>query len=252
MDGRILPASEATVPLLDDGVLRGDAVFDAILVRDGRTHALEAHLARLRRSGKTLGIRIPVLRQVIADLLAAWGDHDGSMKLIVTRGGTIRGLIQPINNPPSMALQPIEMPWRTALTGVKTLSYAANVWATRQARLQHADDALIVEDEVVLELPTAAIVWASGGRWHTPDVERLPILDSVSLRELGTVAEITPGVHTLEDLNAADEVFVISASRPILPVHAVDETTYPAPGPRTTELRDLLDEHIDDVLDARP
>lgn len=252
MDGRVLPASEATVPLMDDGVLRGDAVFDAVLVRDGRTHALDAHLSRLRRSAKVLGIRVPVLRQVVADLLAAWGDHDGSMKLIVTRGGTVRGLIQPASHPPSLALQPIETPWRTALTGVKTLSYAANAWATRQARLAHADDALIVDDGTVLELPTAAIVWVADGRLHAPDAARLPILDSITLQEVSEIADITPGVHALEDLLAADEVFVVSASRPILPIHAVDETTYPAPGPRTTELRDAFDAHIDEVLDPRP
>jgi branched-chain amino acid aminotransferase len=250
MDGRVVPASEATVPLLDDGFLRGDAVFDAVLIRDGRTHALDAHLARLRRSAKIVGIRVPVLRQVVSDLLVAWGDRDGSMKLIVTRGGALRGIIQPLANPPSIALQPIEMPWRTVLTGAKTLSYAVNVWASRQARLAHADEALILgEDGTVFEAPTAAIVWIDDGGVFTPDPGDLPILDSISVRELEAVVQITRGEYHVDDVLRADEVFIISASRPVLPVHAIDETTYPAPGPRTREIRDAYGAHILEVLD---
>lgn len=253
MDGRVVPGSEATVPLLDDGFLRGDAVFDAVLIRGGRTHALDAHLARLRRSAKMVGIRVPVLRQVVADLLAAWGDRDGSLKLIITRGGAVRGIIQPLANPPSIALQPIEMPWRTVLTGAKTLSYAANAWASRQARLAHADEALIVSEEgIVLEAPTAAIVWVRGGDVFTPDPGRLPILDSISVRELDAVAEVRRGEHHLDDVLGADEVFIVSASRPVLPVHAIDDTAYPAPGPRTRDLRDTYDAYIREVLDPGP
>lgn len=251
-DGRVLPASEATVPLLDDGFLRGDAVFDAVLVRGGHTHALDAHLARLRRSAKVMGIRVPVLRQVIVDLLAAWGDHDGALKLVVTRGGALRGLISATSWPDSVALELVEMPWRSALAGVKTLSYAANQWAHRQAVVAHADDALIVDEGRLMELPTGAICLVSDGRVRTPDPDAVPVLDSVTVRQLARVHDIEYAVLTVDDLDRADEAFVVSATRPVLAVHAIGDREYPTPGPVTVDLRARLDAHIDATLDPLP
>ena len=163
-DGRVLPASEATVPLADDGVLRGDAVFEAVLVRAGRTHALEAHLARLRRSADALDLPLPDVRDVVTDLLVAWGERDGALKVLVTRGGTVRGLLTSVTWPDSLALAVLDLPWRSTISGVKTLSYAANQWAIRQARARDADDALIVEGQRLLELPTGAVCLVRDGR----------------------------------------------------------------------------------------
>lgn len=252
VDGRVLPASEATVPLMDDGFLRGDAVFDAVLVRGGRTHALDAHLARLRQSAKAMGIRLPVLRRAVVDLLAAWGEHDGSLKLIVTRGGTVRGIVSAPTWPDSIALEVVDAPWRSALSGVKTLSYAANQWATRQAVAAHADDALVVDDGVLMELPTGAICLVQDGHVRTPDPARLPILESVTVSELARVGEVSFDVLTVDDLDDAEEVFVVSATRPVLPVHAIGEREYPAPGPITADLRDRFAAHIDATLDPLP
>lgn len=253
-DGRVLPAADATVPLTDDGFLRGDAVFESILVRRGRTHALEAHLARLRRSAAALDLRVPVLRQPVTDLLAAWGERDGVLRLIVTRGGTIRGLLSTLTWPAAISLAVIEAPWRTPISGSKTLSYAANQWAIRQARSRDADDALIVDDGVVHELPTGTICLVTDGRVWTPDATRLPILDSVTVRALSEVVEVERGMPAVADLRQADELFVVSASRPVLPVDAVvlgpdDQLEFAAPGQVTDRLAKDLDAHIEATLD---
>ncbi len=255
-DGRILPATEATVPLTDDGFLRGDAVFEAVLVRQGRTHALEAHLARMRRSARALDMRLPVLRQVVGDLLAAWGERDGALRLIVTRDGTVRGLLETPTWPDTLALAVVDTPWRSALSGVKTLSYAANQWAIREAKAQDADDALVVDDGTALELPTGSIGIVVDGAVSTPDPARLPILDSVTMASLGEVVDIEPTVPTLDDVLAADELFVVSATRPVLPVHAVvagdREIELAAPGPVTARLQAAFHEHVDATLDPTP
>ena len=256
VDGRVLPASEATVPLTDTGFLRGDAVFEAVLVRRGRTHALEAHLARMRRSAKVLELRLPVLRHVVADLLAAWGERDGALRLIVTRGGAIRGLIEAPTWPDTIALAVIETPWRTPLSGVKTLSYAANEWLIRQARAREADDALIVDDGTVHELPTGSVCTIVDGTVSSPDPARLPILDSVTVRALSEVVEVERDIPSLEAVLAADELFVVSATRPVLPVHAVvlddREVAFAAPGPVTVRVREAFHAHIDATLDPAP
>lgn len=258
-DGQVLPAAEATVPLADDGFLRGDAVFEAMLVRGGRTHALEAHLARMHRSARALQLTLDEgrLRRAIADLLVAWGDQDGAVRVITTRGGVVRGLIGPAVWPPSIALGVIEAPWRTAISGVKTLSYAANQWAVRQARAMGADDALIVDDGHLQELPTGALVLVHDGVCSTPDADRLPILASVSVAVLRQVVEVEPTTPDLAALTSADELMVLSATRPGLPVHAVqlpdgNRLELPAPGPVTARLRAELAAHITATLDPAP
>lgn len=252
VDGRVVPAREATVPLLDDGFLRGDAVFDAMLVRGGRTHAREPHLARLRASARALGIRVPALGPVIADLLAAWGDHDGALKIVLTRAGSVRGLVQHLEHPPTLSLHVVRIPWGGPLTSVKTTSYAANQWVTRQARSEHADDGLVVDDGIVLEVPTAAVCLVRDGVVTTPDPQRVPILDSVTVRELESVVEVRRDVVTEDDLAAADEVFVASATRTVLPVHAIDDRELAAPGPVTERLAAAFDDHIARTLDPGP
>lgn len=256
VDGRIMPAHDATVPLMDDGFLRGDAVFEAVLVRAGRTHALDPHLARLRSSAQALDLRVPVLRQVITDLLAAWGANDGTLKLIVTRDGTIRGTMTTGSWPPTMALELIDTPWRSALSGVKTLSYALNQWAIRTAQAAGADDALIVDDGRVLELPTGSICLVHDGVISTPDPTRLPILASVTVEALRAVVEVAPTTPTVQQAWEADELFVVSATRPVLPVHLLrsdgDERELTAPGPVTRDVADRFRAHIEASLDPLP
>lgn len=258
-DGHVLPAAEATVPLADDGFLRGDAVFDAMLVRSGRTHALELHLARMHRSAAALELTLDeaMLRRAIADLLMAWGPQDGAVRVITTRGGVVRGIIGHAVWPPSIALGVVEAPWHTAISGVKTLSYAANQWATRQARRMGADDALIVDDGSVQELPTGALVLVHEGVCSTPDPGQLPILASVSVAVLRQLVEVTPTTPRLEQLLAADELIVLSATRPALPVNALHlpdgrRLELPAPGPVTARLRAALQDHIAATLDPPP
>jgi branched-subunit amino acid aminotransferase/4-amino-4-deoxychorismate lyase len=256
-DGRVVPAAEATVPLVDDGFLRGDAVFESVLVRHGRTHDLAAHLARLERSAAALDLGLPDVRDVVTDLLLAWGDRDGALKIIVTRQGTVRGLITPVSWPESLALAVIETPWRNPISGVKTLSYAANQWAIREAVERDADDALILDQGRLLELPTGSVCLVHAGRVSSPDPQRLPILDSVTVRSIGSVVEVDRTLPDLDDLRTADEVFVVSATRPVLSVHAVlidedEELELPAPGPVTAKVRAAFDAHIDATLDPLP
>jgi branched-subunit amino acid aminotransferase/4-amino-4-deoxychorismate lyase len=221
-----------------------------MLVRGGRTHARDRHLARLRASGRMLGIRVPVVTRAIEDLLLAWGEHDGALKVIITRSGLVRALLRPVQWPDSLALSAVTAPWRTPLTGAKTLSYAVNQWATRTARDAEADDAVLVDPEGrVCEVPTAAIVTAHGDRLRTPDSTVVPILASVSIEVLREVADVEAATLTLADLHDADELWVVSATRPLLPVHALDDRAYPAPGPVAEELLPALDEHILATLD---
>lgn len=257
-DGNVLPARDATVPLTDDGFLRGDAIFEGVMVRRGCTHALEDHLERMGRSAHNLDLQLPVdeLRQAAADLVAAWPADDGALKLIVTRGGVVRGMLESMSWPASIKLAVVEMPWRNALSGTKTLSYAVNQWALRRARAQGADDALIVDDGVVMELPTGSICVVIDGAIKVNDPARVPVLDSITVHHLAEVSPIHRGVITRADLDRSQELFVVSATRAGLSVHTVidvdgTERHFPAPGPITADVTQRLRDHIDATLDPK-
>ena len=254
MDGDVLDAARATVPLMDDGVQRGDAVFEVVPVLDGRTHGLGPHLERMTRSAAALGIDLPDLGPVVRALLGAWTWQEGALKLIVTRSGTVRGILSASSWPGSLSLAVVEVPWQSALSGVKTLSYATNQWATRRARELGGDDALIVDGGFVMELPTGSIGVVKDGRVSTPDPAALPILDSVTMRSLAQATDVTYTSMRTDDLVDADELFVTSATRPVLGVHALSlgdgtRLRFPPTGPVTAGARSALASHMRATLD---
>src|SRR5262245_47005173 len=89
VDGIITKSDEASIPASDDGLLRGDGVFEVIRLYAGAPFALDEHLDRLERSAAA--IELPVERATfeteIASLLAEYGTHEGQLRLVVTRGG---------------------------------------------------------------------------------------------------------------------------------------------------------------------
>src|SRR5205823_3423450 len=149
VDGAITLASAATIPATDEGLLRGDGVFEVIRVYDGRPFAFEDHMRRLERSA--LNLRLPVdLEAVRSDahrLLAHAGsgpDHE-LLRIVMTRGGRRLLLTEPL--PPMsehIRLASITYSPTRILDGVKSLSYAANMLARRMGRERGCDDALLV------------------------------------------------------------------------------------------------------------
>src|SRR3954467_11520884 len=89
IDGLVTETSAAVIPAADDGLLRGDGVFEVIRLYAGRPFALGEHLDRLERSGAALELPIErdALEAEIAALLEEFGDHDAQLRLVVTRGG---------------------------------------------------------------------------------------------------------------------------------------------------------------------
>src|SRR5438067_8256172 len=135
-DGLITLASEATIPATDEGLLRGDGAFEVIRVYHGRPFALEEHLRRLERSASNL--RLPLdLEAVRADahrLLAHAGsgpDH-ALLRMVVTRGGHRLLLTEPLPPYPDQTrLGSVTYSPSLVLDGVKSLSYGANMLASR-------------------------------------------------------------------------------------------------------------------------
>jgi branched-chain amino acid aminotransferase len=255
VDGSITLASEASIPATDEGLLRGDGVFEVIRVYDGRPFALEEHLRRLERSAANL--RLPLdLEAVRSDahrLLAHAGpgeDHE-ALRIVVTRGGRRLLLTEPL--PPGaehVRLGSVTYSPTRVLDGVKSLSYAANMLASRLAREQGYDEALLVTPHGrVLEAPTSSIFWVSGQEVLTPPLDE-HILASITRRlaieESGAVERQCP----VEALMEADEAFITSTTREVQPVSAIDSRELPAPGPVTARIAAAVGERIRSELET--
>jgi branched-chain amino acid aminotransferase len=176
VDGAITPIAEAVVPLKDDGLYRGDGAFEVIRLYEGRPFALGDHLDRLERSAAAIQLEFDrgALEREVDALLDRHSEGDGQLRLIVTRGGRRIAATEPL--PPhgeSLKLAVVAYSPSVILNGVKSLSYAANMQATRIAQSQGADEAVLVQpDGTVLEPPTSSIFWVSPqGALRTPALE---------------------------------------------------------------------------------
>jgi branched-chain amino acid aminotransferase len=251
VDGRISPAAEATIPVKDDGVYRGDGVFEVIRLYEGRPYALDEHLDRLERSAAQ--IHLPVdrasLEREIDALLAEHGEGDAQLRLVITRGGRRIAAIEVLPGlGPSVSLASVTYAPTVILTGAKTLSYGANMQATRLAKEQGADEAVLVRpDGIVLEPPTSTIFWVGAdGVLRTP---HLPagILDSITRRRLMELLDgVEEGDYPLEDLLGAQEAFLASTVREVQPVSSIDGKELDRHGPRAQEARRAFDGLIAD------
>jgi branched-chain amino acid aminotransferase len=249
VDGAIGPVEDAVIGITDEGLTRGDGAFEVIRIYAGRPFALDDHLARLART--CAGLRLPLDHDtVVAEaraLLQASGPVDALLRIVLTRGGRRVYTIEALPEYGATArVATIAFAPNRVLDGLKTLSYAGNMLATRLAREQGFDEALLVTPHGrVLEGPTWSFFWVSGSRvLTTPLSER--ILDSITRRYVIEVSGAEEAVATLDDVRAADEAFIASTVREVLPIAAVDDIELPAaPGPVAVDLRERLRARIE-------
>jgi 4-amino-4-deoxychorismate lyase len=257
------------VEALDFGVTRGDGVFETISVGAGRAQALDPHLARLQRSAAMLELPTPDL--------AAWRDAviavierldpvpEAFVKLVLTRGveggsGAPTGWVyaEPSADFTAARTQGIRVvtldrgyphdvattaPW--LLQGAKTLSYAVNRAAVREAHRRGADDVVFISsDGYLLEGTTANVLLKTGDRLVTPSTS-LGILAGTTQADafrFGRSRGLTTtyGMLTRDALDVADAVWLVSSVRHAAPVRAVDGVERSIDASFTSELNEFL------------
>jgi len=253
MNGAIVAPEDAKVSVYDRGFLYGDAVFEVLRTYGGVPFAAEEHLGRLRRSAERVGMTLPVteatLRAEVDRALAETGNKESYVRIMVTRGSG------PLSLDPDMArdplrvvlVEPVAPPAReayatgiaavtvharrtvdeTTAVGAKVANYLANLLAVRQAKAQGGQEALVVDAQgSVVEGASSNVFVVKSGRLRTPP-EAAGILPGITrdrilaaARGLGIPVE-EDGLRP-EDLYQADEVFITSSIREVLPVVSVD------------------------------
>lgn len=249
----------------DRGLLYGDGLFETLCVREGRIRLLERHLQRLESSCERLGIALPPIDALRAELLsAAQTQGDGILKLIVTRGAGGRGYrpapaMQPTLRLTRHALPEYPAAWRQdgiqvrwcetrlgrnpALAGMKHLNRLEQVLARREW-----DDPAIVEGLMrdsegnVVEGTMSNLFCVIAGELLTPRLDACGVAGVMRAWLLDTAA--ARGIQVREtDLSpaaveAADELLVCNSVVGIWPVAGLANTRFPV-GPVTRQLIEL-------------
>ncbi len=249
VDGKIGPTASATIGLKDDGLYRGDGAFEVIRLYGGKPFALVDHLDRLGRSAAAIELEFDrgALEAEIEALLTAAGPVEGQLRLIVTRGERLLAMTEPIPaHAETLGLASVTYCPSVILNGVKSLSYAANMQATRIAKGQGADEAVLIRpDGTVLEPPTSSVFWVSAdGELRTPALSG-GVLESITRDRMIKALQVAEGTWQIDDLRGASEAFLASTTREIQAVASIDGRAFPtAPGPRTQEAQQAFAETL--------
>jgi branched-chain amino acid aminotransferase len=257
VDGRIGPAGEATISITDDGLVRGDGVFEVIRVYAGKPFALREHLDRIERSAANLRMPRPERDAIEADardLLEERGGSafDGALRIMLTAGGRrilVTEPLTPMAERTRLCFVTYSPP--RILDGVKSLSYAGNMLATRIARERGFDEALLVTPHGrVLEAPTSSLFWVDErGELVTPPIED-HILASITRQRLMELTDAIERPTTSDELLGAREAFLASTIREVQSVAAIEERDLGPVGERTRQAADVLRRDIGAALDG--
>jgi branched-chain amino acid aminotransferase len=252
VDGAIGPAERAVIPITDEGLTRGDGAFEVVRLYAGRPFALEEHFVRLANScaGLRLDYDDDAVRAEVAALLEAAGPLEALLRVVLTRGGRRIMTVEPLPAQPTVArVATVTYSPNRVLDGLKTLSYAGNMLAGRLARERGFDEALLVTPHGrVLEGPTWSFFWVSGGRLLTPPLEDR-ILASITRAYVIEESDAEERPCTLDDIASAEEAFIASTVRVVMPIAAVDDIALPAaPGPVTLDARERMGRRIEREL----
>ncbi len=263
LDGTLGDPTQPYVRVDNTGVLRGDGIFETVLVVDGRPRELGPHLDRLARSAAMLDLPEPDLvawEGAVQQVIDNWqGSSEIAVKLVYTRGSEGDPDAEPFCYALGMEIDEKvkrarsegiavalldrgfgpevaeRAPW--LLLGAKTLSYAVNLAALREAARRGADDVVFTAtDGSVLEGPTSTVVMVADRTLYTPP-PTVGILPGTTQRAVFRAAEAAGWTVKVENIPAtellsADGLFLASSVRKVTRVHTVDGT----PLPDSTEL----------------
>jgi branched-chain amino acid aminotransferase len=257
LNGSIAPAAETSIPVTDEGFLRGDGVFEVLRVYDGRPFALTEHLKRMERSAANLRLDasfpVEALEREAAELLEARGGaaFDGCLRIVLTRGGHRLLITETLPTaPPRVRLGYVTYAPTRVLDGIKSLSYAANMLCGRLARERGFDEALLVTPHGrVLEAPTASLFWVDHrGALFTPPLED-HLLASITREHLTNLVQVEERSIAADDLlEQTREAFLCSTTREVQSVSAIESLDLPEEGEVTRKAAAAFRAYVDEAL----
>jgi len=266
VDGKFVPAAEAAFPINDLGLLRGYGVFDFMRTYNGKVIFIQDHVQRLARSAREIGLELPwpkaELIRLVGETLQRNDPVESSVRILVTGGSspdfiTPQGqprlaiMVAPLSRYPgawySEGAKVITVRHNRPIPGAKSIDYIRAILVLAEAREKAAIEAVYVDPQGWVREGTTCNIFAfCGGSLVTPGEG---ILSGITRQKILGLAEgkYTVQVRDLQrgELVAADEVFITSSNRLIVPIVQVDEDAIGTgkPGERTRALMQAFTEY---------
>jgi D-alanine transaminase len=243
LNGEFVPLNEAKVSVMDRGFLFGDGVYEVIPVYGGRPFRLEEHLRRLKNSLQGIRMESPLTdaawKEVFNRLID--GKPDQSIYLQVTRGAAPkRDHALPEETEPTVfvmctPIAPIPVDGVRAITvedirwhwcHIKAITLLANVLLRQEAIDRNAAEAILVRNGQVTEGAASNVFALIDGTLITPPKsnELLPGITRDLVLELAHLNGVAAEERSidLEEFKDAEEIWLTSSTREILPVIELD------------------------------
>jgi D-alanine transaminase len=275
VNGRYVPQRDASVNIEDRGYQFADGVYEVIYLRGGRLIDETRHLDRLDRSLRELRIAPPMGREALRHVLREVGQRnrmrEGILYMQVTRGVAKREHPFPAANtkpaivitarriPPypvdaeSWTLRAITLPdIRWGRVDIKTVGLLPNVLAKQQATEQGAGEAILLDRDGIVTEGSSTNDWIvdAQGVLRTRHLDNAILAGCTRGAVMALLADNGIGFEerafSLDELRAAREVFITSATSFVKSVTAVDGKTVGdgTPGPVTRQIFDLFSRHV--------
>jgi len=277
--------ADAKISVFDRGFLYGDSVYETMRTAGGWPLELDRHLRRLRRSGDGIGLTIPFSDEHLADAVArthaASGNDESYVRLVVTRGSGPVAIDPRHGEHPLMVVlvKPLELPaaeeyvhgisavivgiTKNAGTSldptIKSGNYLNNILALRQAIAQGGQDAIMCSPEgAVSEGATSNVFMVAGGQLETPHLRTglLPGITRQAIFDLAEALGLSVGETRMspDHLRSAQEVFLTSSVRGIMPVTQLDGVVVGTgeAGPLTVRLQAAYRDYVERAARSSP
>ncbi len=281
INGNFVPPEEAFVSVFDRGFLYGDSVYDVTLTYEGIPFLLDSHLDRLESSAQKIAMEIKWKREELTKLIYKGvnkleGDRH-YIRIIITRGGGEIGLDPNLSDGQNLflifkELEPYPIEWyqkgvslvtteimktpkKAMDPSVKSGNYLNNVLALQKAKEKGAYDAVMLNHLGNVTESTSANIWlVEKGTFKTPPLSAgiLGGLTRKSVLQIGREQglEMREIDFNAETLRQADEVFITSSTREILPITKIDGKPIGKgiPGPYTKTLHNHYSNFVKQII----
>lgn len=245
----LVPIADAQVSVLDHGFTVADGVFETLLVSDGQVFALDRHLARLAKSASGLGLASPDLELISKGISMVLGENQkvdfGRVRVTLTSGSGPLGSDR-ISGDPTLVISLAEqsawpastaillVPWtrneNSPLAGLKTTSYAENVYALAAAKRHGFSEAIFCDTSGRLCEGTGSNIFFIKNEQIITPSEASGLLRGVT-RDLVIELAQESGYEVVErdvdplELWSAEELFITSSTRDIHPISELARLT---------------------------
>ncbi len=271
LNGELMPLAEARVPVLDRGFIFGDGVYEVIPVYARLPLRLAEHLARMQNSLDAIRLRNPLTAaqwtQIVGQIIErnAWDDQ--SVYVQVTRGVAPRDQAFPADATPTVFVManPMSKPtteqrergvgvitaedFRWQRCDIKSVSLLANCLLRQLAADAGCVEAILLRDGYVTEASTSNVFLVKNGVIVSPPKDRriLPGITLDLVLDLAREAKLPVDIRPVkeDELREADEIWVSSSTKEVLPVTTLDGKLVGngRPGPMYARMHGLYQEH---------